>query len=108
VQHRLLTFSLPYLGKVLLGSRPRTLGEYQRGDRSNYLIGLASIGFGLLISVMFDTCFHLIIFTVAGGCAGIFDSKIHRFGCGLFAICEQLIGSITIFATKSLASQKEP
>ena len=30
VQHRLLTFSLPYLGKVLLGSRPRTLGEYQR------------------------------------------------------------------------------
>jgi hypothetical protein len=23
---------------------------------------------GLLISVMFDTCFHLIIFTVAGGC----------------------------------------
>ena len=23
---------------------------------------------GLLTSVMFDTCFHLIIFTVAGGC----------------------------------------
>ena len=62
----------------------------------------------LLISVMFDTWFHLIIFTVAGGCAGIFDSKIHRFGCGLFAICEQLIGSITTFATKSLGSQEEP
>jgi hypothetical protein len=57
---------------------------------------------------MFDTCFHLIIFTVAGGCAGIFDSKIHRFGCGLFAICEQLIGSITTFAAKSLGSQEEP
>ena len=39
---------------------------------------------------------------------GIFDSKIHRFGCGLFAICEQLIGSITAFATKSLGSQEEP
>ena len=32
MQHRPLTFSLPYLGKVLLGRRPRTLGEYQRGD----------------------------------------------------------------------------
>ena len=42
------------------------LAEYQLVRRSNYLIGLASIGFGLLISVMFDTCFHLIIFKAAG------------------------------------------
>ena len=41
------------------------LGESQRGDRSNYPIGRVSIESALLTSVMFDTCFHLIIFTVA-------------------------------------------
>ena len=37
---------------------------------------------------------------------GIFYSKIHRFGCGLFAICEQLIGSITTLLQNHLGRRR--
>ena len=44
LDHRLTTFFGPKLRRGHEGSQPRTLGEYQRADRSNYPIGRVSLG----------------------------------------------------------------
>ena len=44
LDHQLTTFLGPDLGKVAKEARLRKLAEYQLVRRSNYLIGLASIG----------------------------------------------------------------
>jgi hypothetical protein len=66
LDHRLATFFGPDLGKVTKEASRERLAS--TNGTTVQITRLA--GFPFLTSVMFDTCFHLIIFTLAGGCAG--------------------------------------